>query len=417
MRKILPFIILISVFNSMPARAQEIKDIRLAKDADALKIKKSDSVAKDQLDLYDLAKGLFGHKKSKKKIDSNFVKPVFSAIPAAGYTLTSRLAVTLSGNMAFRTAVNSKVSTVSASAAYTQNKQFTIPIESSIWIKHDLYNLVGDYRLYKYPQTTFGLGSDSWIGTQDPMDYRYGRFYELVMRRILSDLYAGAGYIIDYHWGITDESGVKNFPADSISPYKSYGESPSTISSGFTANVLYDHRDYSINPTRGVYANVQYRNSFTFLGSTSNWQSVIIDLRKYYRFPESSSNILALWSYNWLIIKGKAPYLDLPSTFWDPFSSTGRGYIQGRFRGAQMVYQEAEYRFKLTENGLLGGVIFVNAQTFSAAQGTPLEKLQPGYGVGARIKLNKVSGTNVCIDYGFGMQGSKGLFINIGELF
>ena len=67
MRKILAFIILISVFNSMPARAQEIKDIRLAKDADALKIKKSDSVAKDQLDLYDLAKGLFGHKKSKKK--------------------------------------------------------------------------------------------------------------------------------------------------------------------------------------------------------------------------------------------------------------------------------------------------------------------------------------------------------------
>jgi hypothetical protein len=82
-----------------------------------------------------------------------------------------------------------------------------------------------------------------------------------------------------------------------------------------------------------------------------------------------------------------------------------------------MVYQEAEYRFGITRNGLLGAVVFVNAETFSAAEGTPLEKLQPGYGLGARIKLNKASATNICIDYGFGTQGSKGLFINIAELF
>jgi len=82
-----------------------------------------------------------------------------------------------------------------------------------------------------------------------------------------------------------------------------------------------------------------------------------------------------------------------------------------------MVYQEAEYRFHISSNGLFGGVVFANAQTFSAAQGTSLQKLQPGYGLGARIKLNKVSGTNVCIDYGFGTEGSRGLFINIAELF
>ena len=99
------------------------------------------------------------------------MKPVISIIPAAGYTLTTKLAVTLSGNMAFRASPNSKASTVTASAAYTQNKHFTVPIESSVWLNHDKYNLVGDYRLYKYPQSTFGLGSDSWIGNEDPMDY------------------------------------------------------------------------------------------------------------------------------------------------------------------------------------------------------------------------------------------------------
>ena len=82
-----------------------------------------------------------------------------------------------------------------------------------------------------------------------------------------------------------------------------------------------------------------------------------------------------------------------------------------------MVCQEAEYRFHITNNGLFGGVVFVNAQTFSAKQGTSLQKQQPGFGLSARIKLNKVSGTNVCIDSGFGTEGSRGLFINIAELF
>ena len=413
MKKIFPVFLLFSIV----ARAQEKKDLELVRSSDSLKPFARDTAYIAQKDLYDIAKSIFGLKPSEKKNDSAFVKPVISVIPAAGYTLTSRLAVTISGNIAFRASPNSKASTITASTAYTENKQFTAPIESSIWLNHDKYNLVGDYRIYKYPQSTFGLGSDSWIGDSDPLDYEYLRFGEVLMRRALPDLYIGAGYILDYHWGIEDEEGVKNFPPDSMTAYKKYGGGNNSLSSGFTINALYDHRDYSINPSKGFYANLQYRNSLTALGSSSNWQSLIIDLRKYYKFPENSANILALWSYNWMVIKGNAPYLDLPSTSWDPFSSTGRGYIQGRFRGAQMIYQEAEYRFGITHNGLLGGVAFVNAQTFSARQGTSLERLQPGFGIGARVKLNKVSGTNVCIDYGFGTQGSRGLFINVGELF
>jgi hypothetical protein len=82
-----------------------------------------------------------------------------------------------------------------------------------------------------------------------------------------------------------------------------------------------------------------------------------------------------------------------------------------------MVYGEAEYRYQITNNGLLGGVFFLNAQSFSAAPGTRLQAIQPGYGPGLRIKLNKVSKTNIDIDYGFGREGSHGLFVNVGEIF
>jgi hypothetical protein len=61
--------------------------------------------------------------------------------------------------------------------------------------------------------------------------------------------------------------------------------------------------------------------------------------------------------------------------------------------------------------------LFANAQTLSGAPGTRLQAVQPAYGPGLRIKLNKVSRTNIAVDYGIGREGSKGLFINVGEIF
>jgi hypothetical protein len=46
-----------------------------------------------------------------------------------------------------------------------------------------------------------------------------------------------------------------------------------------------------------------------------------------------------------------------------------------------------------------------------------LQGIQPGYGPGLRIKLNTISKTNISIDYGFGREGSRGLFIDVGEIF
>jgi hypothetical protein len=72
--------------------------------------------------------------------------------------------------------------------------------------------------------------------------------------------------------------------------------------------------------------------------------------------------------------------------------------------------------FPLTANGFLGAVVFVNAESFSGLDSHRLQSFQPGWGTGLRIKLNKTSRTNLDIDYGFGEQGSNGLFVNIGEL-
>jgi hypothetical protein len=384
----------------------------------------SDSASRDttvsltgvrQIDITDVVKKIFRSKHPpKNKIDDSLViKPTFSGLPAVGYTLTTKAAATVSGNMAFRTNPNAKLSTITASAAYTQNKQFTVPVESNIWTKNSTYNFLGDYRFYKYPQTTFGLGSNSPIEDQELLDYYFIRFSEIVQHAIIPNLFAGLGYMMETQWKIADHP----LPNGKRSDFEKYDSAAKELASGFIVNAVYDNRDNSINPSRGIYAGVQFRSNLIALGSQQNWQSLIIDTRTYLKFPADSRNVLAFWSYDWLVIEGKPPYLDLPSTTWDVYSNTGRGYIQGRFRGSKMVYLESEYRIALTANGLLGMVVFVNAESLSGAPGTPLQSVQPGIGTGLRIKLNKRSKTNLAIDYGFGAQGSNGLFINIAEAF
>ncbi len=357
----------------------------------------------------------FIFKKKKSDTVQEVRKLTFSVLPAVGYTLTTRTAGTITSNAAFRTDVDvtkTKISTITASAAYTQNKQFTVPLETNIWTKGNKYNFVGDIHFMKYPQASFGLGSNSWIGNVDSMQYNYIRFYEIVYRKITPDFFAGAGYIIDYRNDISSENS-RAAPSD----YELYGPDNETTSTGFTLNALYDTRDNSINPYKGFYANAAYRDNLKFMGSDGNWQSLILDVRKYYQFPYHSRNVIAFWSYDWLILKGKPPYLDLPATNWDTYSSTGRGYIQGRFRGDEMVDFESEYRFPLLANGFLGAVVFLNAESFSGLNSHRLQSFQPGWGTGIRIKLNSTSRTNLDVDYGFGEQGSNGFFVNIGELF
>jgi hypothetical protein len=367
----------------------------------------------EERDLSDVFQSIFTKNYKPAKNETIGRKPIISFVPAIGYSLQTEAAATLTGNIVFRDSPETKISSITTSMGFTQRRQFTLPVVSNIWTTNNSFLFVGDSRFYIYPQSTYGLGSNSDIDDKQPMRYNLLRISEVAYKRIDGNFFVGAGYRMDDHWHIRAE-----LPKDGvISDYQAYGATTRSLSSGFSLNALVDSRDISVNASKGFYGAIQYYNAQTWLGSNSNWQSIVIDLRKYYRFPASSDNVIAFWSYDWLLLSGKPPYLDLPSTSWDPYSTTGRGYIQSRFRGAQMVYAEIEYRFKILSNGLIGGVAFLNGESFSAVPGTKLQSIQPGFGPGLRIKLSKASKTNLDIDYGFGNQGSNGLFLTVGEVF
>lgn len=380
--------------------------------ADPLR-KQQDSLA-TQKDILDILHQIF-HKKDGAAVNNVPKRFNFSIVPSIGYTLSTGFAAGLTGNVAFyaEPKQHENLSAINSVLTYNQHSQLGFKIGSNIWTKDNDYNLVGDWRIYKFPESTYGLGSLTTFDDLNPIKYNFVRFYETVLKKLENNFYAGLGYSLDYHYDITQNGTSKQ----SVTGYQLYEQTTSSISSGVTFNLLYDNRKNSINPRGGTYANLVYRPNLKVLGSDVNWQSLIFDFRKYIPLTTSGRSILAFWTLETLTLNGQPPYFDLPSTGWDMSGNTGRGYAQGRYRGKNMLYAEAEYRFTLSKNGLFGGVLFANGESFSDDPANQFQKVLPGFGPGLRVKFNKRSNTNICIDYGIGTGNSHGLFVNLGEIF
>lgn len=366
-----------------------------------------------QKDLIDVVQKILDKKASpeKRKLPK---KANYSIIPYAGYTLSTGFTADISGNVGFFTSTSHRenLSILAADVGYDSKSQKIFMIRSEIWANENNYKIVSDLRWERFPTDTYGLGTFTTFAKDNDLNFDYVRFYETVLKKITNDYYAGIGYNFDYHYAISATGNLDN----TVSDFMKYGQTPRSTSSGINFDFLYDNRKNPLNPLSGTYANAIYRENLTVLGSNANWRSLQFDFRRYIKLSSQSNTVLALWSVM-AFTSGNVPYLDLPATGSDMYNNSGRGYAIGRFRGRNMLYLEGEYRFGITRNGLLGAVVFANGESFSELQNNTFERIAPAVGTGIRIKINKHSNSNICIDYGVGTGGSRGFFVNLGEVF
>jgi outer membrane protein assembly factor BamA len=385
--------------------------------SDVVPINKEIKDTTRQTDLIDVAKDVF-HIKSQRILQQGEKKiyfsilPVSTAVPGGGgkALITSTTAGTYLGPRA-----TTNMSSASFTPYWNFNGRFGLPLRTSIWFPDNGWTMQGDTRFLVYPQYTWGLGSNSNADNKTLVDYKYIRFYQSVLKRIKSYFFAGVGYNLDYHFNVRSDD--PNIDLVSYTHYP-YGTKGSSVSSGLSLNLLYDTRNNSINPLPGSYVNLVYRVNSIFWGSNENWQSLFVDVRKYVPLnpaKPNQQNTLAFRSYLWTVFNGKAPYLDLPSIGWDPYNTSGRGIDQNRYRGKTLFYAESEYRRDITQNGLLGFVLFINANSVSGP-GTLFGSWHPAAGTGLRIKFNKGSNTNIGMDYGLS-RGYRSIMFGLGEAF
>jgi hypothetical protein len=377
-------------------------------------IPKKDTAQIAQKDIRDVFRG-----KHKSQINSDTMRPGhinLSLVPAVGYTLQTGFAGIASANLAFLndSKASTKVSSINTSVTYSQYHQLIVPLYADIWAKDNKWNYITDMRYINYPSNVYGLGGKTDPNKGVTINFAGFKFHQTVLRSLGNNIFVGAGYYFDRFWNIKALDPLTR--AENVQLTKELGTKEKSI--GYALKFLYDSRENQINPQGGVYYNITFRqNPKSCWGSDSSSQSLLVDVRTYLHFPEKSKNVLAFWNLDWLTPQGKSPYLMLPSNGWDDQYNTGRGYIQGRFRGKTMIYFESEYRYHISRNGLFGGVVFANLESFSSDVSNQFSNSFTGYGLGLRLKLNKKSNTNLAVDYGFGQNNSHGFFVNIGEVF
>jgi hypothetical protein len=384
-----------------------------------------------QLDMKDLL-GRF--RKSKfpviKKEAKNFQ---FAILPAGGYTSNTGVAIALGANALFTLKGATKESSALTSITYTQYSQTILPFQVSIWTRHDRFNVLLDYRYINYPTSVYGLGDQLKIDTGYTVNFSWLKLHQSILTKVGKNMYLGLGLYYDYFWNISEKSlptAASNTRIGFGSAFEYYTDHkiPADEETAFgpAFKFLYDSRNNPVNASKGIYFSSMYHPSFKSWGSDDNWATWMFDARKYISLSENKYKVLALWAYYWGN-SGNPPFLLYPSTGWDDLWNTGRGFSQGRYRGANMFYLESEYRFQITKNGLLGGVLFTNLQHFPNEVYTSYSKFQGqqnanvtamGFGTGLRVKFNKCSKTNLAIDMGFGQSMPKPWFaINLGEVF
>lgn len=337
---------------------------------------------------------------------------------------------------------STKLSNLVGNLLYTTKKQWIFSIRSNIFTNENRLILMGDWRYFITSQPTFGLGSSTPNEVQlDPafpssngvlwgeqqMDFRLIRFYETVLKRVSdTNFYLGLGYHLDIHSKIEnflneDQNEVSGqFTHDAYNSSHGFDTESYTLS-GITLNAVYENRDVAVSPYEKNYAFISLKFNPSFLGSDQSSSTLLMDYRHYFNLnPDRKRHLIGVWAYGNFLMTGNLPYMNLPSLGWDMFGRSGRGYAQGRFRGENMLYSEVEYRFPLQQNKeTFGGTIFLNANSFgSKFNGEKLlETINPGYGVGLRVMINKANRTTISADYAFGREGNSGFYLNINESF
>lgn len=344
-------------------------------------------------------------------------------------------------------AKDTRISSSQGSVSITTKDQTIITTQSTLFSSKDRWQFLIDWRYYDFTQSTYGLGSSSPEGSpvfggftingihtvpvpgEQPMAFDYLRLHQMALLQIGPAFYAGVGMLFDFHANIVDENLNLDTAAPVITSHygysRAFGFDPTRYqSSGVSVEAVFDKRDNSISPFYGPYARLALRQNLEVMGSSQSSTLGWAEFRTYISLDHIlPRNVLGVWTYIHGVLSGNVPYLDLPALGYDFNGRSGRGYLQGRFRGTSLAYAEVEWRFPITRSGLLGAVVFGNFTSASrpAYEDYAAEKLfhrfRGAVGAGLRIMALKYSRTMIGIDMGHSSDGNTAIYFSVGDAF
>jgi len=387
-------------------------------------------------DLQDVIRSIV---KSKSYNDTAKSHSNLTFLPSLSYTPSYGLefGIVLAGGENFGDTSNTTFSIYNTNVFLSTTGLASAEFKHNDFSSENKWNLQGDYQVGRTIDLDYGLGTGRPHQTDDnfvlnglpvtlspgvmPIQYTYLKFYEKIYRKLFNNFYAGMGVIIDGYENIDK-------PRRGTARRRSYNTMYSLKNgyplggywaNGILFNLQYNSRDHPNRPYKGIYADVVLRLNSETLGSEHSATQLKTEFRKYWSLSKANpEHVLAFWLWGEYLLNGSLPYLELPGTGTDADERGGRPYTIGRFKGTSFYFNEMEYRYPISKNKLLSGVAFVNIQTGSNQQNIRLfERWDSGEGAGLRLLFNKYTRSNICIDYGVGNYGARGLFVALNEVF
>jgi outer membrane protein assembly factor BamA len=368
-------------------------------------------------------------------------------LPAISYTPETNLTLGVIGyyylDLSKGTDFDTRISNINFLAAYTLANQIAIEANWELFGTGNVWRYRGKAFYNKYPDRNYGLGNTAGalitdVDGEEVNTYNYLRFNSdrihfapAVLRRVANNLYVGVQAELEYLYDlkpIPDAYGFQNAETEAMFetlPVEGFR-------SGIGLQVLYDTRDYILNPIKGHFVQLSNYNYTHLMGSEFDFSSYLLDARTY----------INPWSNHTIALRGIANFRfsDEPIPL-RALSRVGgrdliRGYFKGTYQDNHMLAFEAEYRLPFWKEDLdasfwkiwkrLGVVAFVGgAQVANDVGDFTFNDFHLAVGGGLRILFNKKSRVNLRIDYGVGLapdaggvhKRQSGLYFYLAEAF
>jgi hypothetical protein len=315
------------------------------------------------------------------------------AVPTLGYAPETRGYAGAVCQLAFKTHLNTRLSSVKTELQYTQKNQSIAEISGTVFSPGEkwLFSLTGHYS--RFPDFWWGNGINTPESNREPYNSRRSWFEIATLKRVRNNWFAGP--VLRHQ----QRSHIK------------FEQSPSESSLKVTAvglQCLHDGRNNLLNPQKGSYMDVQLIRNMA--GDVGNGIRVTVDGRTYFKTGKNS------------IIAGRMAFshLSAPTHFFDMAMLGGdknlRGYYLGRFRDRGMLVFNSEFRATVYRRwgfalGAASGTVFT--------QPTDIYKnpFKPAANAGIRFLADRKAHINMRIDYAIGLKGQSGFYFAFGEAF
>ena len=409
--------------------------ICIAIESDAQKEIPKDTTTPSVTDILDVGQRIF---KIPEDTTASISEPSMSLLPVIGYnpSFGGVLGVNIVMGRQKGDPANTGYSVYALGVTYGTKGILTFQARHNVFQPQNQWNFQGNWQFSKYGLIDHGLGTgntnycagqfsvgDYPVALPDsafPIKYNYVRLFEKAYRKLGTHTYVGAGLSFDLYNKVNDV----RLTDSTTTPHHRYSMKHDFNPKKYSANGIilafqFNNREHPIRSYGGIYFDINLRFDQQWMGSTRNSVQVMYDFRKYWSLSKRNpEHVLAFWHWGSYLMSGELPYLEMPYTGSDTYNRSGRAYTIGYFRGPSYAYFETEYRYPITRNKLISGVLFLNFQT---ASNDDLQQVYGawnyGGGAGLRFLFQKKSRSAVCVDFSQGQCGSSGIFFGLNEVF